>query len=42
MEIIYDLDETPKPSYEEKNIIVTSKRLDCIVAALGNISRIKL
>ena len=40
-EIIYDLDEIPKPSYEEKNIIVTSKRLDCIVAALGNISRSK-
>ncbi|MGG5462475.1 RNA-binding protein [Clostridium sp. B9] len=40
-EIIYDLDETPKPSYEERSVIVTSKRLDCIVAALGNISRSK-
>lgn len=40
-ELIYNLEDVPKPSYEEKNIIVTSKRLDCIVAALGNMSRSK-
>ncbi|WP_300348751.1 YlmH/Sll1252 family protein [Clostridium sp.] len=40
-ELIYNLEDIPKPSYEEKNIIVTSKRLDCIVAALGNMSRSK-
>lgn len=40
-EVVYDLENIPKPRYEEKNIIVTSKRLDCIVAALGNISRNK-
>lgn len=40
-EMVYDIEDIPKPSYEEKNIIVTSKRLDCIVAALGNLSRNK-
>lgn len=40
-EIVYDTEDIPKPSYEEKNIIVTSKRLDCIIAALGNLSRNK-
>lgn len=40
-EVLYNLDDIPKPSYEEKNIIITSKRLDCVVAALQNISRSK-